>query len=188
MLDFLLIVLKDLLPRRPELRLVLMSATLNAELFSSYFGGAPMIHIPVRYFLRHFEFTRLCLYFILSASATLLEFLMKSQCHKNVPLYLPAWQLYWYGICFCGIPAMMLLCSPVELVQYIWYLYCLVILPLIPDTSCFRLVYKYWEISSNDLFPSFVVLENMTHYPWLRERGSTYLARANMEEEIQKGA
>jgi HrpA-like RNA helicase len=88
--DFLLIVLKDLLPRRPELRLVLMSATLNAELFSSYFGGAPMIHIPVRYFLRHFEFTRLCLYFILSASATLLEFLMKSQCHKNVPLYLPA--------------------------------------------------------------------------------------------------
>ncbi|XVE58736.1 hypothetical protein DITRI_Ditri04bG0193000 [Diplodiscus trichospermus] len=44
--DFLLIVLKDLLPRRPELRLILMSATLNAELFSSYFGGAPKIHIP----------------------------------------------------------------------------------------------------------------------------------------------
>ncbi|XXG83840.1 hypothetical protein AAC387_Pa10g1498 [Persea americana] len=44
--DFLLIVLKDLLPRRPELRLVLMSATLNAELFSSYFGGAPIVHIP----------------------------------------------------------------------------------------------------------------------------------------------
>ncbi|KAB2609480.1 ATP-dependent RNA helicase DHX36-like [Pyrus ussuriensis x Pyrus communis] len=36
--DFLLIVLKELLPRRPELRLILMSATLNAELFSSYFG------------------------------------------------------------------------------------------------------------------------------------------------------
>ncbi|RZC58134.1 hypothetical protein C5167_005440 [Papaver somniferum] len=44
--DFLLIVLKDLLPRRPELRLILMSATLNAELFSSYFGGAPMLQIP----------------------------------------------------------------------------------------------------------------------------------------------
>ncbi|KAK6241891.1 Helicase [Theobroma cacao] len=44
--DFLLIVLKDLLPRRPELRLILMSATLDAELFSSYFGGAPLIHIP----------------------------------------------------------------------------------------------------------------------------------------------
>ncbi|GMH17063.1 hypothetical protein Nepgr_018904 [Nepenthes gracilis] len=44
--DFLLIVLKELLPRRPDLRLILMSATLNAELFSSYFGGAPMLHIP----------------------------------------------------------------------------------------------------------------------------------------------
>ncbi|KAF9611592.1 hypothetical protein IFM89_033596 [Coptis chinensis] len=44
--DFLLVVLKDLLPRRPELRLILMSATLNAELFSSYFGGAPMVYIP----------------------------------------------------------------------------------------------------------------------------------------------
>ncbi|KAJ3694362.1 hypothetical protein LUZ60_009842 [Juncus effusus] len=44
--DFLLIVLKELLPKRPELRLVLMSATLNAELFSSYFNGSPMIHIP----------------------------------------------------------------------------------------------------------------------------------------------
>ncbi|KAK4409656.1 DExH-box ATP-dependent RNA helicase DExH5, mitochondrial [Sesamum angolense] len=44
--DFLLIVLKDLLPRRPELRLILMSATLDAELFSSYFGGAPVVQIP----------------------------------------------------------------------------------------------------------------------------------------------
>ena len=47
MADFLLIVLKDLLPRRPELRLILMSATLDAELFSSYFGGAQIIRIPV---------------------------------------------------------------------------------------------------------------------------------------------
>lgn len=44
--DFLIIVLKDLLPRRPELKLILMSATLNADLFASYFGGAPTIHIP----------------------------------------------------------------------------------------------------------------------------------------------
>ncbi|KAL3829852.1 hypothetical protein ACJIZ3_018654 [Penstemon smallii] len=28
------------------MRLILMSATLNANLFSNYFGGAPMIHIP----------------------------------------------------------------------------------------------------------------------------------------------
>lgn len=44
--DFLLIVLKELLPRRRDLRLILMSATLNAELFSNFFGGAPVIHIP----------------------------------------------------------------------------------------------------------------------------------------------
>ncbi|CAN1151585.1 DExH-box ATP-dependent RNA helicase DExH5, mitochondrial [Linum perenne] len=44
--DFLLIVLRDLLSRRPELRLILMSATLDAELFSSYFNRAPILRIP----------------------------------------------------------------------------------------------------------------------------------------------
>lgn len=43
--DFLLIVLKDLLLRRADLRIVLMSATLNAKLFSSFFEGAPLCHI-----------------------------------------------------------------------------------------------------------------------------------------------
>ena len=45
--DFLIIILRDLLPRRPDLRLVLMSATINAELFSKYFGDALVMHIPV---------------------------------------------------------------------------------------------------------------------------------------------
>ncbi|PON63124.1 ATP-dependent RNA helicase DHX [Parasponia andersonii] len=44
--DFLLIILRDLLPRRPDLHLILMSATINADLFSKYFGNAPTIHIP----------------------------------------------------------------------------------------------------------------------------------------------
>ncbi|XP_052199353.1 DExH-box ATP-dependent RNA helicase DExH1 isoform X2 [Diospyros lotus] len=44
--DFLLIILRDLLPRRPDLRLILMSATINADLFSKYFDNAPTIHIP----------------------------------------------------------------------------------------------------------------------------------------------
>ena len=35
--DFLMIILRDLLPRRPDLKLVLMSATLNANLFAEYF-------------------------------------------------------------------------------------------------------------------------------------------------------
>lgn len=44
--DFLLIILRDLLPKRPDLRVILMSATLNAESFSRYFGGANIMHIP----------------------------------------------------------------------------------------------------------------------------------------------
>jgi ATP-dependent RNA helicase DHX36 len=48
--DFLLIVLKDLLARRISLKLVLMSATLNATAFSNYFGGCPVVSIPGRTF------------------------------------------------------------------------------------------------------------------------------------------
>ena len=44
--DFLMVVLRDLLPRRPSLRVVLMSATLNEDLFSGYFVGAPVIRVP----------------------------------------------------------------------------------------------------------------------------------------------
>ena len=46
--DFLLIILKDLLVRRKSLKLVLMSATLNAERFSEFFGGYPTVSIPGR--------------------------------------------------------------------------------------------------------------------------------------------
>lgn len=46
--DFLLIVLRELLNRRKSLKLVLMSATLNAEAFSEYFGGCAIISIPGR--------------------------------------------------------------------------------------------------------------------------------------------
>lgn len=43
--DFLLIILRGLLPRRPNLRLVLMSATLHSELFSDYFSGCPVVKV-----------------------------------------------------------------------------------------------------------------------------------------------
>ena len=36
--DVLMTVVKDLLSYRPDLKVVLMSATLNAEKFSEYFG------------------------------------------------------------------------------------------------------------------------------------------------------
>ena len=44
--DFALILLKKLLPKRPDLRVILMSATLDAALFSEYFGGCPVVNIP----------------------------------------------------------------------------------------------------------------------------------------------
>ncbi|XP_042556406.1 probable ATP-dependent RNA helicase DHX34 [Dipodomys spectabilis] len=48
--DFLLGVLHRLLPRRPDLKVILMSATINIELFSSYFGHAPVVQVPGRLF------------------------------------------------------------------------------------------------------------------------------------------
>uniref|UniRef100_A0A673XLB6 ATP-dependent DNA/RNA helicase DHX36 n=1 Tax=Salmo trutta TaxID=8032 RepID=A0A673XLB6_SALTR len=44
--DVLLIIVKDLLRVRQDLKVILMSATLNAEKFSKYFNNCPMIHIP----------------------------------------------------------------------------------------------------------------------------------------------
>nr|XP_022918693.1 putative ATP-dependent RNA helicase DHX57 [Onthophagus taurus] len=48
--DFLLLVLKDLLKKRSDLKVILMSATLNAESFSNYFGDVPVFEIPGRTF------------------------------------------------------------------------------------------------------------------------------------------
>lgn len=44
--DFLLIMLRDLLPSKPHLHLLLMSATLNVELFTDYFDGCPLLQVP----------------------------------------------------------------------------------------------------------------------------------------------
>ena len=48
--DFLLIVLRKLMVQRPNLKVVLMSATVDAEQFSRYLGGAPIFNIPGRTF------------------------------------------------------------------------------------------------------------------------------------------
>ncbi len=48
--DFLLIVLRKLMRRRPELKVILMSATLDAQRFSTYLDGAPVLTVPGRTF------------------------------------------------------------------------------------------------------------------------------------------
>ncbi|XP_062153351.1 DExH-box ATP-dependent RNA helicase DExH6-like isoform X2 [Alnus glutinosa] len=44
--DFMLAILRDMLHSCPHLRLILMSATIDAERFSQYFGGCPIIRVP----------------------------------------------------------------------------------------------------------------------------------------------
>ena len=46
--DVLMGLLKEILPRRPDLKLVVMSATLDAERFRAYFDGAPLLKVPGR--------------------------------------------------------------------------------------------------------------------------------------------
>ena len=48
--DILFGLLKEILPKRPELKVVVMSATLNAERFQNYFDGAPLLDVPGRMF------------------------------------------------------------------------------------------------------------------------------------------
>jgi len=47
-IDFLLGYLKQLLPRRPDLKLIITSATIDPQRFSKHFGDAPMIEVSGR--------------------------------------------------------------------------------------------------------------------------------------------
>ncbi len=47
-IDFILGLLRTLLPKRPELRVIITSATLETEKFSEAFGQAPVIHVAGR--------------------------------------------------------------------------------------------------------------------------------------------
>ena len=48
--DFLLLLLKRLLPQHPSMKVILMSATLDQQLFSDYFGGIPSVTVEGRLF------------------------------------------------------------------------------------------------------------------------------------------
>ncbi len=47
-IDFLLGYLKQLLPRRPDLKLIITSATINTDLFSRHFNNAPVVEVSGR--------------------------------------------------------------------------------------------------------------------------------------------
>lgn len=46
MCDFLLTIIKQIITQRKDLKVILMSATLNSEQFSKYFNNCPQINIP----------------------------------------------------------------------------------------------------------------------------------------------
>jgi ATP-dependent RNA helicase DHX29 len=48
--DFLLVILRSLMDRRPELKVILMSATVDAAKFSRYLNDAPILTVPGRTF------------------------------------------------------------------------------------------------------------------------------------------
>ena len=47
-IDFILGLLKQIIPHRPELKVIISSATLNTKVFSRFFSGAPIISIKTR--------------------------------------------------------------------------------------------------------------------------------------------
>jgi ATP-dependent helicase HrpA len=49
-IDFILGYLKQLLPRRPDLKVIVTSATIDPERFSQHFGGAPIVEVSGRTF------------------------------------------------------------------------------------------------------------------------------------------
>ena len=48
--DFLLVILRDMVKTYPDLRVVLMSATIDTTLFSEYFGNCPVLEVEGRTF------------------------------------------------------------------------------------------------------------------------------------------
>lgn len=46
--DFIMVVLRDMIHTYPDIRVILMSATIDTTLFSTYFGDCPVVEIPGR--------------------------------------------------------------------------------------------------------------------------------------------
>lgn len=46
--DFIMVILRDMVHTYPDLRVILMSATIDTTLFTEYFNKCPIIEIPGR--------------------------------------------------------------------------------------------------------------------------------------------
>ncbi|KAG0411549.1 hypothetical protein HPB47_011328 [Ixodes persulcatus] len=102
--DFLLVLLRDVLRVNPTLQVVVMSATVSAEKFSRYFGGAPMLKIPGKihpvkqYFLDDIRHLQMVPPVVSKANADSVKYvpdvvahLMRHQPPGAILVFLPGW-------------------------------------------------------------------------------------------------
>lgn len=59
--DFIMVVLRDMVSIYPDLRVILMSATIDTTLFSQYFGNCPVIEVPGRAYSVNQSFLEDCI-------------------------------------------------------------------------------------------------------------------------------
>ena len=86
--DILFGLLKELLTKRKDLKIVVMSATLNAERFQQYFTGAPLLDIPGRMFPVEILYTPKPVQDYLSASIDTVVKIHKEEAEGDILLFL----------------------------------------------------------------------------------------------------
>lgn len=86
--DILFGLLKELLTKRKDLKIVVMSATLNAERFQQYFTGAPLLDIPGRMYPVEILYTPKPVQDYLTASIDTVVKIHKEEAEGDILLFL----------------------------------------------------------------------------------------------------
>lgn len=86
--DILFGLLKELLTKRKDLKIVVMSATLNAERFQQYFTGAPLLDIPGRMYPVEILYTPKPVQDYLAASIDTVIKIHKEEAEGDILLFL----------------------------------------------------------------------------------------------------
>lgn len=94
--DFLLTILKDVVMRRSDLQLILMSATVDCDKFSNYFNRCPVITIPGRTF--PVEVGRALEVHVFTCLHSVIEVLWKWKSLESCICLLILLKHFWYSI------------------------------------------------------------------------------------------
>lgn len=82
--DFLLIAIRDAVKVNPHLKVILMSATIDSELFSGYFDNCPVINVPGRLFDVNVQYLDDILYSMKYSSKKMREFMVENSMPKGL--------------------------------------------------------------------------------------------------------